>query len=139
MKPILTIGLLCLFLMGCARPISFNVDAEIVPIKSSSISVSAAKAVKNFMAATVRREKSLGVRFEIAGHKFLEQIRISDLMWAEYKNKKTVPLRITVNPDKSFEISLAEFVDESPFRASRVLSKETYLSLRNHHEVINID
>ncbi len=119
---------------GCSKPIDFHVDAEIVPVKSSSVGSAVAKAAKNFVAAAVRREKSLGVRFEIAGHKLLEQIRISDLMWAEYKGKKTIPLRITVLPDKSFEISLAEYVDEDPFRMPRILSAETYTSLRAYHE-----
>jgi hypothetical protein len=87
------IVLLFLFI-GCSTKLDINVDAEIVDLGTRSVGGKITGLAAGALLGYNGMHRTIGVKFEIDGHKFVEQIRITKVIWEEYNDSETIPLRI---------------------------------------------
>lgn len=123
------LALLLFAFVGCSKKISFETKAEIIEAPPSSISSSVARFTKNIVTSTFRKEKSIGLKFKICDNSFLEQMRISDLAWSQYKDQDSIPITVLFCSQGWFEIYMSDFNEDSPYRLRRSLSKALFKDL----------
>jgi len=110
----LVLSFLLLFLIGCQKAITTDIEAEVLSINSHVLN---GELISNFLSSSsgsiTNDTIKIGIKFKIGEYLFLEDLKLRHAELAYYKNSKTIPLNIKCragigffNPGNSLRIHL---------------------------------
>ena len=95
--PIIILCILVISLCGCAKSEIVMVGAEVLTINSEILE---GNLISHFLSSSSGKLRSdvikIGVKFEIDGNIFLEDLSLSHAQLAYYKDKNTLPLEVKI-------------------------------------------